>query len=159
RTARRRVFEAQDPHVHAASALKMLQIYPHDFTKTLFFVVRNDKSQSDIIYQTSDTTVAAYNPYGGNSLYQCRVNCPAGDPLVYKGAYKVSFNRPNVATSLGMQHSFFGAEFEMVEFLEANGYDVSYISGVDSDRNGDLLKHHHVFISCGHDEYWSAKQR
>src|SRR5262249_33092951 len=34
RTARRRVFEAQDPHVHAASALKMLQIYPHDFTKT-----------------------------------------------------------------------------------------------------------------------------
>ena len=47
----------------------------------------------------------------------------------------------------------------MVEFLEANGYDVSYISGVDTDRYGPLLKDHQVFMSSGHDEYWSANQR
>jgi hypothetical protein len=34
-------------------------------------VVRNDASHADIVYQTSDTTRAAYNAYGGNSLYSC----------------------------------------------------------------------------------------
>ena len=27
----------------------------------------------------------------------------------------------------------------MVRFLEANGYDVSYTSGVDTDRNGTAI--------------------
>jgi hypothetical protein len=30
---------------------------------------------------------------------------------------------------------------------------------VDSDRRGNLLKNHKLFISVGHDEYWSAGQR
>ncbi len=50
----------------------------------------------------------------------------------------------------------------MVRFLERNGYDVSYITGVDTDRRGALLKNHKVFLSVGHDEYWSrraARQR
>ena len=34
----------------------------------IFFVVRNDSSNSAILYQTSDTTAVAYNPYGGNNL-------------------------------------------------------------------------------------------
>ena len=32
----------------------------------IVFVVRNDRSRSDIYYQTSDTTWQAYNNYGGN---------------------------------------------------------------------------------------------
>ena len=47
----------------------------------------------------------------------------------------------------------------MVRFLERNGYDVSYIAGVDTDRRGALLKNHKVFLSVGHDEYWSGAQR
>ena len=49
------------------------------------FVVRDDASHSDVVFQTSDTTWQAYNQYGGNSLY---VGSPAGR------AYKVSYNRP-----------------------------------------------------------------
>ncbi|MEO8628605.1 MAG: N,N-dimethylformamidase beta subunit family domain-containing protein [Betaproteobacteria bacterium] len=71
----------------------------------VLFVVRNDASRSAIVYQTSDTTRAAYNSFGGNSLYQCTVHCPPGNPLLYKAAYKVSFNRPNTAVTGGMQHS------------------------------------------------------
>ena len=33
------------------------------------FVVRDDDSHSDLLFQTSDTTWQAYNGYGGNSLY------------------------------------------------------------------------------------------
>ena len=58
------------------------------------FVVRNDASHSDLVVQTSDETWQAYNTFGGNSLYQCTVACPPGNPGGYKAAYKVSYNRP-----------------------------------------------------------------
>ena len=47
----------------------------------------------------------------------------------------------------------------MIRWLEANGYNVSYTTGVDTDRRGNLLTNHKVFLSVGHDEYWSAAQR
>ncbi|HUI49489.1 MAG TPA: N,N-dimethylformamidase beta subunit family domain-containing protein, partial [Acidimicrobiia bacterium] len=117
----------------------------------ILFVVRDDSSHSDLLYQTSDTTWEAYNSYGGNSLY---VGNPAGR------AYKVSYNRPFITADGATFHdSFFSAEYPMVRFLEANGYDVSYTSEMDTDLRGSLLENHKVFLSSGHDEYWSAAQR
>src|SRR5262249_30338559 len=44
--------------------------------------------------------------------------------------------------------------------LEANGYDLSYLSGVDVDRQGAAyLQRHTSYLSVGHDEYWSGGQR
>ncbi len=37
----------------------------------------------------------------------------------------------------------------MVRFLESNGYDVSYFSGIDTDRRGAELTEHEVFMSGG----------
>jgi hypothetical protein len=120
----------------------------------IFFVVRDDTDHSQILYQTSDTTWEAYNDYGGNSLYAG--TAPSSDGR----AYKVSYNRP-FNTRQDSAHDFvFNAEYPMVRWLEANGYDVSYFTDVDSDRNGALLiKNHQVFMSNGHDEYWSGGQR
>ena len=53
----------------------------------------------------------------------------------------------------------FNAEYPMVRWLERNGYDVSYFTGVDSDRRGDEILEHKSFLSVGHDEYWSGGQR
>ena len=47
----------------------------------------------------------------------------------------------------------------MVRFLEANGYNVSYFTDVDTDRRGALLLNHKAWLSVGHDEYWSGQQR
>jgi len=105
----------------------------------------HDSSHSDILEQTSDTTWQAYNDYGGNSLY-------AGNPV--GRAYKVSYNRPG-----NYMNGFFIHEYGMFRFLEANGYDVTYFTGVDTDRNGALISQHKVFMSLGHDEYWSGGQR
>ena len=112
------------------------------------FVVRNDASHSALVYQAQDTTQQAYNNYGGNSLY---VGNPAGR------AYKVSFNRP--PSSQGVLWDMFSFETPMIRWLEMNSYDLSYISGVDTDRNGALLLNHKIFMSVGHDEYWSGSQR
>ncbi len=116
------------------------------------FVVRDDSSHSDLLVQTSDTTWQAYNSWGGNSLYGGQ---PAGR------AYKVSYNRPFRSRSVGTngRDFLFGAEYPMIRFLERNGYDVSYFSGIDSDRYGPLIRSHKVFVSSGHDEYWSGQQR
>jgi hypothetical protein len=126
----------------------------------IVFVVRDDASHSDIVVQTSDETWQAYNTYGGNSLYRCAEICPPGGPKAYKGAFKVSYNRPfNTEASSPRSSLFNGSEYSMIRFLEANGYDVSYISGLDTERHAQLLTNHKVFMSSGHDEYWTAGQR
>ncbi|WP_250002920.1 N,N-dimethylformamidase beta subunit family domain-containing protein [Actinoplanes sp. M2I2] len=114
------------------------------------FVVRDDASRSDLVLQTSDTTWQAYNQYGGNSFY---AGSPAGR------SYKVSYNRPVTTRGTGPEDMVFNAEYPMVRWLEANGYDVSYLAGVDTDARGSLLTNHKAFLSVGHDEYWSGRQR
>jgi hypothetical protein len=78
-------------------------------------------------------------------------------------AYKVSYNRPFKTRdpfSMDAPESFFfNAEYPMVRWLEANGYDVSYFSGVDSASRGQELLEHRTFLSVGHDEYWSNQMR
>jgi hypothetical protein len=115
------------------------------------FIVRDDDGRSDLLFQTSDTTWQAYNEYGP-SLY-------TGGPGAQGGAYKVSYNRPFITAGVAPEDSLFNAEYPMVRWLERNGYDVSYFTGVDSDRLGTEIREHRAFLSVGHDEYWSAGQR
>ena len=125
------------------------------------FVVRNDASHSDMVVATSDATWEAYNAYGGNSLYSCSVACPSGNPLAYKAAYAVSYNRPfdgAFGTDGGASYLWY-AEYQMIRFLEENGYDVSYVADSDLDRTASVLLNHKLFISSGHDEYWSGNER
>ncbi|MFH5947281.1 DUF4082 domain-containing protein, partial [Roseomonas xinghualingensis] len=125
------------------------------------FIVRDDASTSDIVFQTADTTWHAYNGWGGANLYGG--NGPGGDTAPGR-AYKVSYNRPIITregggTYAGPQDFIFGAEYSALRWMEMNGYDVSYISGVDADRYGELLLNHKIYTSVGHDEYWSGDQR
>ncbi|HWK68609.1 MAG TPA: N,N-dimethylformamidase beta subunit family domain-containing protein, partial [Rhizobiaceae bacterium] len=125
------------------------------------FIVRDDSSQSDVIFQTSDTTWQAYNGWGGANLYG------GNGPATGQGAgrsFAVSYNRPiatrgGVGTFAGPQDYLFGAEYAAISWLEENGYDVSYMAGVDTDRHGSLLLNHKLFLDVGHDEYWSGQQR
>jgi hypothetical protein len=119
----------------------------------IIFVVRDDAGGSELLMQTSDATWQAYNRYGGNSLY---AGSPAGR------AFKVSYNRPLVIRGSpggGTESNFFNSEYPMLRWLEANAFDVSYTSNVDTAmRGGELLKHK-IFLSVGHDEYWSGDMR
>ncbi len=128
------------------------------------FIVRDDGSNSALLFKTSDATWQAYNNYGGNSLYH------AADPtLIFHHAYKVSYNRPfltrdgygagDPATS---EDWFMNAEYPMIRFLEANGYDMTYTTDVDiagGHSATNPILNHKVFLSVGHDEYWSKPER
>ena len=125
------------------------------------FIVRDDSSHSDVVFQTSDETWQAYNGWGIANFY-------GGEgPATGQGAgraYEVSYNRPidtrgGIGTAAGPQDYLFGAEYSSISWLEENGYDVSYMSGIDVDRYGSLLLNHKVFVDSGHDEYWTENQR
>jgi phosphodiesterase/alkaline phosphatase D-like protein len=128
-------------------------------TSHIHFIVRDDTSTAPVLFQTSDETWQAYNSYGGASLYR---DFQFG--LSVGRAFKVSYNRPFNTRStidfLGNRSFVWSAEYAMVRFLEANGYNISYLAGADTERKGvAYLKQHKVFLSVGHDEYWSGGQR
>jgi Family of unknown function (DUF6152)/Bacterial Ig domain len=137
----------------------------------IIFDVRDDARPSDIVFQSSVTTYEAYNPWGGKSLYP--FNSTNG-----MQARKVSFNRPygpgygSAITGVGAGHflttnapvnygsgALEGWEYNMVRWLERNGYDVTYLTDLDVHQNSHALFNHRVFLSVGHDEYWSWDQR
>ncbi len=122
------------------------------------FIVRDDAHNSDVYFKTSDATWQAYNVYGGNSLYVGTTSLPSGH------ASKVSYNRPFITRNGGGgggsgEDWLFNAEYPMIRFLERNGYDVTYTTDIDIARYGNLLLNHKLFLSVGHDEYWSAEGR
>ena len=114
------------------------------------FIVRNDDRRSDLLFQSSVTTNQAYNNWGGKSLYQFNSTGPV--------ARKVSFNRPYVRGS-GAGDFIDRWEYNMVRFLEREGYDVRYITNVDTHARPHLLNTATAFLSVGHDEYWSWQMR
>jgi hypothetical protein len=122
------------------------------------FIVRNDASTSQLLFKTSDATWQAYNPYGGYSLY-------VGAGMPFNHGDKVSYNRPYLTRDGGggggaSEDFFMNAEYPMIRFLERNGFDISYTTDVDVARSTtNPVTNHKVFLSVGHDEYWSKEER
>jgi hypothetical protein len=125
----------------------------------IVFVVRNDGVTRDVVFKTSDTTWHAYNGWGGANLYGGNASAsPDGR------AYKVSYNRPfgtrdGIGTFAGPQDFVFSGEYAAIRWLERNGFDVTYIASIDAEPGHVPLTNYKVFMSVGHDEYWSGDLR
>jgi hypothetical protein len=112
----------------------------------ILFVVRDDERGADLLFQTAVTTYQAYNNWGGKSLY-------IGSPQ----ARKVSFDRPYVeGDGAG---SFLRWDYNMVRFLEREGFDVAYSTNLDTHVAPLSVAASRGFLSVGHDEYWSWEMR
>ncbi|GIP35282.1 N,N-dimethylformamidase beta subunit family domain-containing protein [Paenibacillus sp. J2TS4] len=126
----------------------------------IIFVVKQ-RRKTDVLVQVSDLTWQAYNKWPGtNSLYD------DGTPeLWYSGPnVRVSLDRPyskycqivDAPLSCG-SGEFLLWEFPLSYWMEAEGYDVTYCSNLDLHGDPDLLETCKVFISVGHDEYWTRQ--
>jgi Domain of unknown function (DUF4082)/Invasin, domain 3 len=122
----------------------------------IWFVVRDDGRNSDVLFQSSFNTFAAYNTFGG---YQGSFNLYRGyDGTSATRAYKVSFDRPFSQTISNNQlDSMLGQELLYAQWLESQGYDVTYVTNMDVSLNS--LLPHKAFLSVGHDEYWTMEER
>lgn len=138
------------------------------FQAYILFVVRDDERPSALLFQSSVTTFQAYNTWpggtSGKSLYDYQ--SPSGR------AVKVSFNRPyqfNTSAPEGVGAAEFllggdggppaGWECAMLRFLEREGYDVTYCTNIDTHESLNRILNHEMFLSVGHDEYWSWEMR
>jgi predicted extracellular nuclease len=121
---------------------------PHYETGYAVFVVRDDASTAPILFQIPTTTYQAYNNWGGKSLYD--YNSPGR-------AYKVSYNRP-YSIDQGNGYLYAG-DYEMILWLEREGYNVTYATSEDTHTRPNLLDGRKIFLSNMHDEYYSWEMR
>ena len=128
----------------------------------IIFIVKTRRA-ADMLFQCADFTWQAYNKWPGwDSLYDDGTSYQRNS-FAYTGKnVRVSFDRPyalygqvhRVALSLG-SGEYLLWEFPMAFWLEQQGYDVAYCSNADVERDADVLKRCKVFLSVGHDEYWT----
>ncbi len=121
------------------------------------FTVRDDKRnpQSKMLFVLPIATYEAYNTFGGKSLYFGTEgeNTVSGTSR----AVKVSFNRP--FNRAGGEHDWlFGPDFNLISWIESQGYDVSYTDDVQVHQNPSQLLQHDAVVISGHSEYWSLQQ-
>ncbi len=125
----------------------------------LIFLVR-DERRADFLFQCSDNTWQAYNRWPSQfALYD-----DGTEKWYWGGGVQVSYNRPygkycqilDAPLSTG-SGEFFLWEFPFVFWLESQGYDVTYISNLDTHRDPLGLLRARGFLSVGHDEYWSIE--
>jgi len=125
----------------------------------VIFIVRDDRA-CNFLFQCSDATWAAYNRWPSQwSMYD------DGKDKWYIGPdVRVSFDRPygKYCTVVDAPLSQGSGEFLLWEFplaywMEKEGYDVSYISNVDTHADAAGLLRAKGWISVGHDEYWSRQ--
>lgn len=123
----------------------------------IVFIVR-DNRPADFIFQCSDTTWQAYNRWPSQfSLYDDGQNTWYWGPGV-----DISFDRPygkycqifDAPLSTG-SGEFLLWEFPMAYWMESLGYDVTYISNLDTHADSENLLRAKGIISIGHDEYYS----
>ena len=120
------------------------------------FDVRSN-AHSLYVAVTPDTTYAAYNIWGGYSLYQAGSNVSTDEGTDSNRGVKVSFDRPYTVENGSSQ--VLGFEADAIHWMESQGYDLSYISDVDLHQNPTQLLNHHAYLSLGHDEYWTKEMR
>lgn len=148
----------------------------------IIFVIRDDEASADILFQLPVTTYQAYNYWGGKCLY----NHGSGSlenwgAISGDKAKKVSFDRPyaksnNPKAAYGMGAGDFltntrpvtshnypissaGWDYNMVRWLEKNDYNVKYCTNIDIHINPKIYSKIKIFLSNGHDEYWSYEMR
>ena len=125
----------------------------------VIFIVRDDR-KADYIFQCSDNTWQAYNRWPSQySLYD-----NGQHQWYWGGGVLVSFQRPYgkycqildapLTTGSG---EFFLWEFPLAYWMESLGYDVTYISNLDTHRDHEGLTRAKGFLSVGHDEYWTIE--
>jgi hypothetical protein len=132
------------------------------------FVVRSPwpGHTASILVGVPDTTYEAYNYWGGRCLY----TGSAGDGVVWVAPYgllaapralRVSFRRGfrSLDQRAGTDHKMQVWEVPFLAWLEQHGIAVDLCAMSDLHHNASLLDGYQLFVSVGHDEYWSQEMR
>ncbi|MBX7068610.1 MAG: hypothetical protein K1X38_04425 [Microthrixaceae bacterium] len=102
-----------------------------------------------VVCQVPFTTLQAYNDWGGKSLYEFRSSGGVR-------SYKVSFDRPHANAEYGDLYQWV---HPFIRYAQRRGVAVDYVSSVDLHADPTVLDPYQLFVTVGHDEYWSRAMR
>jgi hypothetical protein len=122
------------------------------------FVVRDDASDAAIVYGLDVTTWQGYNFWAGAgnanvgiNLYG-RINDVTGAIPPGSRAYTVSFDRPYlVQGEIDARGCSWSGTSHLSDWMESQGYDLTYVTNVDQETDPNLLSGHRAFVNTGHD--------
>ena len=143
-----------------------------------FFVVRPQRLRSSILLVLSTATYSAYNDWGGPSLYTggTRVSFerPLAPGFLHKPepaarkaqalADREALGYFRWAEEQGVSPWSGGSgwwtwERPFIAWAERDGFAIDVAVSQDLERNPEVLDGHRLFLSVGHDEYWSWGMR
>jgi hypothetical protein len=128
----------------------------------LIFIVRDDR-KADFLFQCSDITWQSYNRWPAfRSLYDYEDNrwhTAPGNDVGFDRPYAIYFNwlPVNYFPITNGSGEFLLWEFPLAFWMEKEGYDVSYISNIDTHADREVLLRAKGWLSVGHDEYWTQQ--
>src|SRR5262245_4496456 len=128
----------------------------------VIFIVR-DERKADLLFQCSDMTWQAYNRWPAwHSLYDYQSNrwhTSVGNDVGFDRPYSIALNwlPVNYFPISNGSGEFLLWEFPLAFWLEKEGYDVSYISNLDTHADRAGLLRAKGWLSVGHDEYWTQQ--
>lgn len=128
------------------------------------FIVRSASVANKVAFCVPDMTYQAYNCWGATTDNGGQTGTWTGRSLYSKGvgvnypnrSYAVSFDRPYSVQSAQTNTYVFDSEYSLIHFMEAQGYDMTYLSNLDLDGDVDLLKTVKLIVLAGHQEYWTT---
>ncbi|MDP4085181.1 MAG: cell wall-binding repeat-containing protein [Bacillota bacterium] len=134
------------------SGMYLIKLIDSDLKESYIpFVVKSPNPRPNGIgVVISVNTYQAYNNWGGKSLYGYN----SSDSIA---SYKVSFNRPYIEQNGAGE--FFSYEYNMIRWLEKEGYNLSYYTDQDIDQGDIWNSQLKLLLFPGHDEYWTMKSR
>jgi len=113
----------------------------------LQFVVRDSEpgSTSRILVLDNATTRAAYNNWGGKSVYS--FNSTGSEPAI-----EVSMYRPG-------QNRFADQQIKFLRWAEAADIDIEWASTLDWHNDPDIFDPYDTIVLVEHSEYWTLEMR
>ena len=154
-------------------------------TSRAFFVVRPDlaRTNAKILWAIDTNTWHAYNDFGGRNLYtgatQASMLRPMAPGYLYKppgagqrvtsihppdpqSASHVGYLRMNHLSPYGGSAGWPNWSLPFIDWAEREGYAIDVVTNADLEEHPELLgpdSPYSLYLSIGHDEYWSAPMR
>ncbi len=133
------------------------------------FILKREKT-AEIVVKLPTATYAAYNQLGGASTYAgafwvrdwaaqgyvASLQRPGNGGV---GGRVMAGDAPDPYARASRRQVFAHWDAPFVTWLESHGYPVSYCTDFDLEFDETLLDGVGLLLSCGHDEYWSARGR
>ena len=134
-----------------SGGMYLIKISDSDGYKSFIpLVMKDPKEKAKAIFVVPTMTMFAYNSWTGSNTYEGKDG--------FKDRLKVVDFRKPFDTGFGTG-KYWSYVHPLIVQLEKTGLDITYVADTDIHFNPEILKNRNLYISAGHDEYWTQQER